>query len=505
MPENICVVDVTDDVKNNRLSKSLTKRFGSGTAAYFIGNLANSLLSVLLAPLYTLFLSPEDYGVVGLAVTLVYFGLPLVNVGLPSAIPFFYNKHREDLPTRDEAMGTLVSLRLVAGIFMSLVNFVAVFVVCIYILDEPDFSFWPLGVAVVVAALFESFYLFLLSYWRTKENVWPTVFFGLAISVVNAVLILTAIGVFDMGAPGQILGSTSARVVAGIVAVLLVLKQIKLKFNLEHAKNILRYSLPVLPHAFLMWLLSSSDRLFLGKLGPGGLAELGLYQFAATCAGVMLMVVTSAHGAWAPIFMDIARHDENAKERLGKFSSYGMLGMGLISAIGILFSRELIALIANVRYHGSYQFAAILIFAYFFQGIVLFVGMGLWHKGKTQLVTVASGTTAILSVSLNLLLIPHFGALGASWTLVATYACMSIVYHLLCRRHYLIKYRLRPFLLSLVLPSCSLLYVLTIIEEGYLLPILIKSAMLICVLLIIATIERDIIKQLLAGKLGFKH
>lgn len=493
-----------DITTEKRLGKSLTKRFSSGTAAYFVGNLANSLLSILLAPLYTLFLSPADYGIVGLAVTMVRFGLPLVNMGLPSAIPYFYNKYRVDKSKRDEVMGTFVSLRLIAGLVMSLINLFAVFIVCNFIIDEPDFSFWPLGVAVVLAAFGESFYLFLLSYWRTKENVWPTVFFGLAVSVVNAALILTAIGVFSMGATGQVLGSTSARVLAGLAAILLVMKSVFPKFNFEYAKKILQYCLPVLPHAFLMWLLSSSDRLFLGKLGAGGLAELGLYQFAATCAGVMLMVVTSAHGAWAPIFMDIARHSEDAKQRLGKFSSYGMLAMGIISAIGILFSRELIALIANVRYHESYTYAAILIFAYYFQGIVLFVGMGLWHKGKTKLVTVASGSTAFLSVGLNLLLIPYFGALGASWTLVATYACMTVVYHLLCRRHYLLEYHLRPFLLSLIIPASALAYILLVKEVTYLLPVLIKLVVVLLVVVTLLLIEKDLVKQILGGKLRLR-
>ena len=480
-----------------RVDGSVARRFGAGTAAYLIGNTATTILAAVLAPVYTYFLNPEDYGVVALAQTSIMLFTLLINFGMPSAPPYFFNRHREDPALCNETMGTLFTMRLASTGFLALAVLGVSYLLCGFILDDPDFPFWPLGLAAVIAAVFDALNQFLMAYWRALELQWRTAIFGIVTACLNAAIILFAIGWMKAGAPGQILGTALARTLVGAAALALMFQLVRPCWNKQAAQGIFRYILPVLPHGFLMWVLSVSDRFFLDRLGSNGMAELGLYQFAYVCAGVMQMVVVSANAAWPPVFMDIARHDENASERLGRFGSFAILLLAMIACIGILFSRELIALVAEPHYHASYAFAAVLILAFFFQGVAMFVGMGIWHVGKTHYVVLVSASGATVSVGLNLLLIPRLGAMGACITQVGAYITISLVYFLLSQKYLRLHYSVKPLLVALVLPLSALM-TLWIPQEGFLVPLVVKLLAVALILTPVLYLRRTLIKDILS-------
>ena len=63
------------------------------SSIYAIGMIAARIASFLLLPLYTHFLSPEDYGILALLeVVAMYFGIT-VNAGFNEALTRFYYKH----------------------------------------------------------------------------------------------------------------------------------------------------------------------------------------------------------------------------------------------------------------------------------------------------------------------------------------------------------------------------------------------------------------------------
>src|SRR5688572_23916456 len=74
---------------------SLGRRISTATFNYGIGATLPRLMSLLLLPVYTRFLTPHDYGLLDLADALTAVLALAMRFGLPGAVSRFYYDHRE--------------------------------------------------------------------------------------------------------------------------------------------------------------------------------------------------------------------------------------------------------------------------------------------------------------------------------------------------------------------------------------------------------------------------
>ena len=98
------------------------------------------------------------------------------------------------------------------------------------------------------------------------------------------------------------------------------------------------------------------------------------------------------------------------------------------------------------------------------QGIYQLTSIGLAITKRTRYYPVATGIAAVASVTANVLLIPHFGVLGAAWANMISYGVLAAVATWFSQRFYPISYewgRLARIvvggapLISRRLPSCQ--------------------------------------------------
>ena len=61
------------------------------------------------------------------------------------------------------------------------------------------------------------------------------------------------------------------------------------------------------------------------------------------------------------------------------------------------------------------------------QGIYQLTSIGLAITKRTRYYPVATGIAAVASVTANVLLIPHFGVLGAAWANMISYGVLAAV------------------------------------------------------------------------------
>ena len=71
-------------------SEKQPRSFLSHTATYAIGNVARRLVGFAMLPIYTRFLTPADYGVIGLLTFALALFEPVFGARLGRAIPKFY-------------------------------------------------------------------------------------------------------------------------------------------------------------------------------------------------------------------------------------------------------------------------------------------------------------------------------------------------------------------------------------------------------------------------------
>jgi len=90
-----------------------------------------------------------------------------------------------------------------------------------------------------------------------------------------------------------------------------------------------------------------------------------------------------------------------------------------------------------------------------FNGVATVVSVGISLQRKTWLATVALTASAIINTLLNLILIPHYGAMGAALATLFAYIALAAITYMLNQRIYPVPFEIGRFLIAL-LPGIAL-------------------------------------------------
>ena len=190
-------------------------------------------------------------------------------------------------------------------------------------------------------------------------------------------------------------------------------------------KELLRYSLPLIPTYLLWWITAASDRLFVIKMVS---AEAnGLYSFSSRIPALLMMVTTLFYQAW-----QMSSIEEKDSSSLGSFyrSVYNVYtSLMFVGAAGIIMIvRPLTMLFAGSdEYLGAEKYTVILVIAMVFQCFCQFLSSIYSVRKKSKNSCLTALVAAAVNIILNLILIPKFGVYGAAIaTAVSYFACFAV-------------------------------------------------------------------------------
>ena len=110
---------------------------------------------------------------------------------------------------------------------------------------------------------------------------------------------------------------------------------------------------------------------------------------------------------------------------------------------------DVFAIIVDETYRDSMYVVPIILVGYFFLG--LYYNLAIWYKvtDKTIYGTLIAGVGTLLTIAVNLILLPKVGVLASAYAAMACYIIMAVLCYLIGRRHLRIPYRIGRFLLVL--------------------------------------------------------
>jgi O-antigen/teichoic acid export membrane protein len=206
-------------------------------------------------------------------------------------------------------------------------------------------------------------------------------------------------------------------------------------------KKLISYSMPLLMLGFMGYFITWTDILMLGYLGSS--KDVGIYRAASQLPLMMTLLVFATNSIYAPMAADL--YHGNEMERLGnilkattRWVSYATIPMFIFL---IFSSRELMTVFGRGYIDVGSSVLIILSFSHVFDCMTGSVQatLNMTSKQKIELMNISG--TVILSIVLNYVLIPHFGAIGA-----AAANCISITFINVLRVleiHHM--YKLHPF------------------------------------------------------------
>lgn len=387
---------------------------------YTIAGILPQLINFLLLPLFTRYLSPEDFAVLALVTVFSSLIGIVFSFQLQSGISRFMAQYYTDQERAGRLFsGMLFLLSLILMLCGFLLEFFGERLVALFFSNE-NLTYRPLFQIGVWTVLFSTFQSACQALVRVQEFAKQFLQYNFIYVILNAGLSLIAVVYLKLGILGVLGGTLIATVIVAALFLYSVRGWLQIAFPVGDIINSVKYSAPLIPHAIAGYLFMYSDRLILEKHVP--LAAIGIYALADRFAALMKLLVNSFNDAYSPHFMKKAETDPAAaKEEAGSVIRWWWaVYISFLYGI-VLFSKELLLVMAEERFYPAADLISILAGAYLFRGLYCFAINGVFFVKKSWLIASVTIVAGVTNVLLNIMLVPHFGIYGAAWTTVLSF------------------------------------------------------------------------------------
>ncbi len=388
------------------------RRLATTGAAYTAASIFSKLIAVALLPLYTRYLTPDDYGAAEVLFAAVVAASIVIRLGVIEALLRFYYKDDED---PDRVVGTsFAALFWFAGA-AALIALPFAGPLSEALLDEsaPDL------VRISIAGLWVlTLHEYLLTIFRLEER--ARAFFVTTMLNVVAAIGLTVVLVVGAGegARGLLIGSyaSGAAFVLGLIFV--HRRRISLWLDRALLRRLLRFGLPTMPAELSLYLLNFVDRIIIVR--TLGLAEAGLYSLAVKFAQGVNVLVRGFQLAWPPLAYSI-RDDDEARRAYAAVVTWFVAGCAFVVTGMWLLSRWIVRALAAPEFFDSYEAIGLIATGVTLYALYMVLVVILGRTGRTEFNFPATAAALVANVGLNLALVPSLGIVGAGIALVASY------------------------------------------------------------------------------------
>lgn len=395
-------------------------RLAQHSAIYGLGGLVSRFVALLLLPLYTRYLTPADYGAVETLVALAAILATILRLGIASAFFRFYfdstdPAHRlRVVRTSFWFTMTMATLGLVVGLALA-------GQISEWLFDTNDRATLVRMAFVLLWAQmnFEQ----MTALFRVEERAVAFTAATLANLVITVTATIVFVVVLDWGATGVIAGNFTGTL--AVYAALLVYRHEQLGLTLDRPllRRMNRFGLPLVPSMLALWMLNFGDRFFILKLSDA--SEVGVYSIGSRIASAMVLLLTAFRAAW-PAFAFSIEDDERARRAYSYVLTY-LLFVASWAALALgLLAPWIVEWLTTPAFYDASDVVALLAFGAVAFGGFIVVSIGLGRTKRTQFNWVVTGSAAIVSVTLNLLLIPRHGIVGAGIANLCAFTVMFL-------------------------------------------------------------------------------
>lgn len=474
---------------------SKLKQLSKDTAIYGISTMMGRFLTFLLVPFYTNIFPPSEYGII----TNLYAFVALMNIIFIYGMDAAYLKYAGGNDEAKDTYSTPYISVAAVGIVLSLMIYL-IRTPIVEVLGIPDSSRYLINyipVILFIDAISAIPFIKLRLERKAKTFAYLKVFNIIVNVILNLILILK----FKWGIEAVFVSNLAASAVTYLMLLPSVIKNLKLIFNFEFLKQLLKFGLPYLPAGLSMMLIQVINRPILESLTD--LKTLGIYQANYKLGIFMMLFVNMFQYAWQPFFLQESK-EENAKEIFSKVLTYFTLTAATILIILTFLIEDIVQFpvfgktLIGSDYWGGIHIVPIILLAYLFNGLYVVFTAGIYIKEKSNYVPLVTGVSAALNIAANFLLIPILGITGAALATLLSYFVMAAGFFIVTQKFYHIKYEFIKMLkiFFVILISGIVYYSFGTGDIDFLLKIVIcLAALIILYLLVLDSKEINFIRS----------
>lgn len=423
------------------------RRISSQTLIYGLGDAATRIAALLLLPIYTRLLSPDDYGKLAICILFATVVGLILDFGQRTAFFRFYFDS-DDPAARRRLTGTVL-IFLLAAAAATLLPLIWFF----HRIASPlvkDVALIPLIQIALITTFFDLGSTIPFAIFRAKQYAVQYAVLSLARFLISVCLGITGVVILRWGVLGLICANLATSVLFFMICLALSAREIQWTVDLSLLGSLLRFGLPLVPAGLAYWALNLSDRFFLQKYAD--LSQVGVYALSYSIAGVLHMIMGWFNTAYAPYCYSLAK-DQNARNVYARMMVYSLTALTLIGLGLSLFAPEVLAVLTPPQFHGAARVIPLVVLSYLFFELYYLISFGLDLTMKTSYAPIIIGAGALINLILNLILIPRFGMMGAATATVLSYMLLPLIEYPIVQRFYPVRYEwwrlLKLFIVSI--------------------------------------------------------
>lgn len=411
------------------------KSLAGQTAVYGMGTIVPRLLNYMLVPIYTrVFEDQATYGQITELYAYIAFLMVFLTYGMETAF-FRYAQKNDPKKVFNTTMSAILLTTAVFLLFVFLFyNSIA------HWMQYSGNSEYILIVALIVAFDAVSAIPFAMLRKLNKARKFAIIrLVNVFLTVGLNLLTIIAFPVFFTQMAMQWFGNETGLVIwvfisnflASVLSLLMLgslFRSFKWSFDSVLLKAMLRYAWPILVIGLAGMVNEMLDKIllkYLLKPEEQPMVQLGIYGANYKLGVLMTLFIQMFRFAAEPFFFAEAEK-KDAPHLFARVMNYFVI-VGLLIFLVVMLYMDIFKILIGERYREGLYIVPIVLMANLVNGV--YYNLAIWYKLTDRTLSgayIALGG-AVITIALNVLLIPSFGYHGAAWTRLLTYVLMMLV------------------------------------------------------------------------------
>jgi O-antigen/teichoic acid export membrane protein len=384
------------------------------TIIYTIGNSLPMAVTFFLLPLYTKYLSPHEYGIVGSMEAVKIFFTILFSLCVERSIVRLYWENDTEI-RKKQILGVVFFTLCIISVFGLLLTVLMKNSIQVFF---KNINFFPYIFITILISFLSTFEHLPKLYFRLQEKALSFVTLSFLYFFLSTGFIILFVVVNKEGALGYLKGQLIASFLMAIIYLFTSIKISSINFNLKVFKNIFFYSIPFIPPLLVSWFINQSNRVFLEN--TVSLDAVGIFSFSNKISIATSLFTTALMTSFEPNFYRLASGSDKDRIKIKTFLNFFILIAILSSFIFLLMINEILFVFFDKEYSGTTNIISLITLSNLFGTGTGITGLFFQQSKKMIPNMYISISAAILIFLLYYFLIPIYFIYGAAISLLIT-------------------------------------------------------------------------------------
>ncbi len=431
--------------------KSLVK----DTAIYGLSSILARFINYWLVPIQTQKFNAMggQYGIITNIYAYVSLLIILLTYGMETTFFRFMNKEGEQ-PEKVYSTALRMVLMTSVAFAVAISLFLHPISAAMGYEDHPEYV-WVMFVTVAIDAFMALPFAYLRHVHKPVKfaslkifNISLNIIFNLLYLVVFPTLRLNPLHIYDEHFTLDVVWVFYINMICSLVTLLMLWKElsgIRLGFDAATSRRMLKYTLPLLVMGLAGQFNQAASQILFPYFYNGNIeqanAQLGIYGACIKIAMVMVMITQAFRYAYEP-FVFGKSQDQDNKQTYAVAMKYYLI-FTLLAFLVVIGYMDILRHLVGRSYWEGLRVVPIVMAAEIMFGI--FFNLSFWYKLTNRTIWGAwfSGLGAVVLVTTDILLIPHFSYMACAWAGFAAYAVSMAASYFVSQKYYPIAYPLK--------------------------------------------------------------